>query len=67
VPSAPFAKVNTIAAVSSTAKPRVALDVTAWTRTMSPTRVSRLFTSWMRLSRIGPPPGCRRQPPPTSK
>ena len=57
VPSAPFAKVNTMAAVSSTGKPRVAFDVTACTRTMSPTSESRLFTSWIRLSRIGPPPG----------
>jgi hypothetical protein len=67
VPSAPLANVNTMAAVSSTWKPRVAFEVVACTRTTSPTRDCRLFTSWMRLSRIGPPPGCRRQPPPTSK
>ena len=45
VPSAPFAKVKTMAAVSSTSYPRVALDVAACTRTMSPTSRSRLFTS----------------------
>jgi hypothetical protein len=67
VPSAPPAKRKTIAAVSSTGKPRVAFDVTAWTVTMSPTRDIRLFSSWVRLSRIGPPPALRRQPPPTSK
>ena len=38
VPSAPFANRNTMAAVSSTGKPRVALDVVAWTATMSPTQ-----------------------------
>ena len=67
VPSAPFANRNTMAAVSSTGKPRVAFEVTACTSTTSPTSDSRLFTSWIRLSRIGPPPGSRRQPPPASK
>jgi hypothetical protein len=41
-PNAPLANVNTIAAVSSTGKPRTAFEVTAWTRTMSPTSERRL-------------------------
>ena len=67
VPSAPPANVNTMAAVSSTGKPRAAFDVTACTRTIGPASDRRLFTSWTRLIRIGPPPGRRRQPPPTAK
>jgi hypothetical protein len=46
-----------IAAVSSTGKPRVALEVIACTETISPTNCMRLLTSWIRLSKIGPPPG----------
>ena len=67
VPRAPFANVKTMAAVSSTGNPRVAFDVTACTVTIGPTSDIRLFTSWIRLSRIGPPPGRRRHPSPTSK
>ncbi len=63
-PARRWRSVKIIAAVSSTGKPRVAFDVTAWTLTMSPTSASRLFTSWIRLSRIGPPPGCA--PPPAA-
>ena len=59
-----MAKVNTMAAVSSTGNPRVALEVTAWTLTMSPTSDSRLFTSWVRLSRDGT--AARFAPPPAA-
>ncbi len=58
VPSALLAKRKTIAAVTSTGNPRVEFDVNAITVSMSPISDSRMFTSWVRLSRMGPPPGC---------
>src|ERR1700674_2545443 len=45
-----------IATVSSTGKPRVARDEKACTATISPHSMRRLCTSWIMLSRIGPPP-----------
>ncbi len=49
VPSAPPANRKIIAALSSTAKPRVADDDSACTSSMSPTSWSSRFTSCVRL------------------
>ena len=61
VPSAPLAKRRMIATVSSTGCPRTAFEAMACTDAMSPHSIRRLWISWIRLMRIGPPPISRRQ------
>src|SRR4051794_10128811 len=63
VPSAPLAKCRIIATVSSTGKPRAALDSAAWMATMSPQMLRRSSMTWIRLISTMPPPGSRRQEP----